>query len=362
MADYFPRLPEPLTHHILSFLPFKEIGRTCVLSKYWNSIWCNYPNLDFYMVEKDVNNWAKENPEKALFDYVKNSFDKFLDGRPFIQKFCLQIECCTMGRGLTRKLDRWLRVSVNKNVARLVLRTKNLLSPFRYSVPQHVFIAQTLEVLDLFWCTLDTDCIVRIDLPRLELLSLSHCWNSGDKLLQKIVCGSPKSKHIVISWCQGGQPMHSISVPKLVSVAMRLEVLDLSVCTLEEHRFVGIGFPCLEKVFFKNCKFVGNNLLERILSACGPSMKHISISWCKGIGRSLSVSCKPLLKGFFLRCDDEFERIKIDAPSLRTFSYESTNAACVIDLMSCTNLENLYGSIGKSLNHPASALLLLHKI
>nr|GLL33332.1 F-box protein At5g03100-like isoform X1 [Ipomoea trifida] len=177
----------------------------------------------------------------------------------------------------------------------LVLRTKNLWFSSRYYVPQHVFIAQTLEVLDLSFCTFDTYRIVHVDLPHLETLSLSRCWILGDKLLQKIVCG--------------------------------------------------------------------NNLLEKVLSACGPSMKHISISWCKGIGSvSLSDSCKPLLKGFFLRCDDEFKRIKIDAPNLRTFSYESTNAACVIDLTSCTNLENLYGGIGKSLNHPASALLLHHKI
>ncbi|XP_031121092.1 putative FBD-associated F-box protein At5g38570 [Ipomoea triloba] len=365
MPDYFPRLLEPLIHHILSFLPFKEIGRTCVLSKYWNSIWCNYPNLDFYMVAKNHDKrWSKENSEKAIFDYMNNSFDQFLDGRPFIQKLALHIECWTVGRALTTKLDRWLHLLVDKNVSMLVLRTKTLWSPPRYYVPQHVFIARTLEVLDLSFCTLDTCHIVHVDLPSLETLSLSRCWILGDKLLQKIVCGSPKTKHIVISCYLGPPPVCSISIPNLVSVAMRLEVLDLSGCILEEHCFVGIEFPSLERLVLRNCRFVGNNLLEKILSACGPSMKHISISWCKGIGGSisLSVSCKPLLKGFFLRCDDEFKRIKIDAPNLRTFSYESSNVACVIDLTCCPNLENLYGRIGKTLNHPASALLLHHKI
>lgn len=45
--------------------------------------------------------------------------------------------------------------------------------------------------------------------------------------------------------------MCSLFIRNLVSVTMRLEVLDLSGCILEEHCFVGIEFPSLERLFFK---------------------------------------------------------------------------------------------------------------
>nr|GMD19500.1 F-box protein At5g03100-like isoform X1 [Ipomoea batatas] len=43
MVDYFSMLPDPLIHHILSFLPFQDIVRTCTLSKDW------YANLHTLM-------------------------------------------------------------------------------------------------------------------------------------------------------------------------------------------------------------------------------------------------------------------------------------------------------------------------
>ncbi|RAL43084.1 hypothetical protein DM860_009866 [Cuscuta australis] len=49
--EFFSVLPESVIHHILSFLPFKHIGRTSVLSKAWNRIWLNYPNIHLVLHE-----------------------------------------------------------------------------------------------------------------------------------------------------------------------------------------------------------------------------------------------------------------------------------------------------------------------
>lgn len=191
-------------------------------------------------------------------------------------------------------LDRWLCLSVDKNVSMLVLKT-DIMSPLGYSVPHQIFVAQTMKRLDLSKCTLVEDRIAHIDLPRLEKLWLTQCWILGDNLLQNMVCASPNNKHLLISRCTGAQVQCSLSVSKL----RRLEVLDLSGCSLKEHPFAGIELPCLKKLFFVRCHFEGDNLLQKILCACGPNAIHISISWCTGIGPSLSVSCKPLLKCVF---------------------------------------------------------------
>ncbi|XP_026433494.1 F-box/LRR-repeat protein At3g59200-like [Papaver somniferum] len=45
--DRIGELPEPLIHHILSFLPIKSIASTTILSKKWNNLWLSLPVLDF---------------------------------------------------------------------------------------------------------------------------------------------------------------------------------------------------------------------------------------------------------------------------------------------------------------------------
>ncbi|XP_019168530.1 PREDICTED: putative F-box/LRR-repeat protein At4g15060 [Ipomoea nil] len=277
MADDFLRLPESLIQHILSFLPFKEIGRTCVLSKYWNNIWCIYPNLNFRLLDNEKLDNQVENPEHPFLDRVENSLGKCLARRRFIKEVCIEIRTRLEVKTLTPKLDRWLGLALDKNVSKLVLNIVNtrwlvLTPPVTYSVPEQVFVARTLEVLDLSRCTIEENCFVCIELPNLEKLSLSLCRFIGDNLLQKIVCAFPK-------------------------------------------------------------------------------MKHLSISQCKGEGRSLSVSCKSQLTCFFLKSSNEFERVQINVPSLHTFSFGSENAACAIDVTGCTNLRELYldGVIGMDL-------------
>ena len=47
-VDKISELPEPILHHILSFLRFKEVVRTCVLSKKWERVWLTHPVVEIY--------------------------------------------------------------------------------------------------------------------------------------------------------------------------------------------------------------------------------------------------------------------------------------------------------------------------
>ncbi|GAY38608.1 hypothetical protein CUMW_037960 [Citrus unshiu] len=45
--DRISNLPEPIQHHILSFLSFKHVVKTSVLSKTWAQVWRKFPFLVF---------------------------------------------------------------------------------------------------------------------------------------------------------------------------------------------------------------------------------------------------------------------------------------------------------------------------
>ncbi|KAH7862041.1 hypothetical protein Vadar_034024 [Vaccinium darrowii] len=46
-GDRISGFPEPVIHHIMSFLPPEDVIRTGSLSKTWYSLWSTYPNLEF---------------------------------------------------------------------------------------------------------------------------------------------------------------------------------------------------------------------------------------------------------------------------------------------------------------------------
>ncbi|KAI3965602.1 hypothetical protein MKX01_010559 [Papaver californicum] len=90
--DRISKLPDPLVHHILSFLPTKCVVSTSILSKGWKYVWVSVPILDF-------RNWE---PPRILFtsykDYDKQAVivetDKFMDfvDRVLVQRNMLNIK------------------------------------------------------------------------------------------------------------------------------------------------------------------------------------------------------------------------------------------------------------------------------
>ncbi|KAI9178247.1 hypothetical protein LWI28_024319 [Acer negundo] len=46
-VDRLSEFLDPILHHILSFLPFRQVVQTCVLSKRWEKIWHSSPDLEF---------------------------------------------------------------------------------------------------------------------------------------------------------------------------------------------------------------------------------------------------------------------------------------------------------------------------
>ncbi|KAF9592096.1 hypothetical protein IFM89_011934 [Coptis chinensis] len=53
-VDRISDLPDPMIHHIFSFLDMREVVQTSILSKRWTHLWKSTPNLDFYLSQYNI--------------------------------------------------------------------------------------------------------------------------------------------------------------------------------------------------------------------------------------------------------------------------------------------------------------------
>ncbi|XP_030969760.1 putative F-box/FBD/LRR-repeat protein At3g59240 [Quercus lobata] len=106
MMDRISDLPELILHHILSFLPRKEVSKTCLLSKEWNCVWASFPILDF-----DRDEFVK--PDMCYpyghIDFMKSvhkSLRRFIERDLQMQKF--KLHTTLVNFRLAALVDKWI--------------------------------------------------------------------------------------------------------------------------------------------------------------------------------------------------------------------------------------------------------------
>ncbi|PQP98865.1 F-box/LRR-repeat protein [Prunus yedoensis var. nudiflora] len=104
IVDRFSDLPVGVAHHILSFLPFKDIGQVGCVSKRCLELYLSYPSLIFNPSHHQRNNmWRR----LEAFNY----FDKFLANRDSNKIECLRISWDYHSVKFAREFNELLRIS-----------------------------------------------------------------------------------------------------------------------------------------------------------------------------------------------------------------------------------------------------------
>ncbi|PIA32014.1 hypothetical protein AQUCO_04700117v1 [Aquilegia coerulea] len=131
--DYLSDLPDGVLHHVLSFLPIKDVIRTSFISRRWRYLWTSVPTLDF--------NGLVFSPKPKFINFV----DSVLHRRDNcgIQKFCLRFGgyYCT-----STHAHAWILAAINHNVQELGLSFYALNS---FELPREIFTCRSLTVLTL---------------------------------------------------------------------------------------------------------------------------------------------------------------------------------------------------------------------
>ncbi|XP_024960438.1 F-box/LRR-repeat protein At4g14103-like [Cynara cardunculus var. scolymus] len=192
--DVISQLPDCILHHILSFIPTKDVVKTSILSKRWNNLWTSVPNLDFddallYASEMD----GRDPPEVACFmNFVERVL--LLRDASNMEKFRLSCRVCFNAS----RIHSWISAAIMHNVHELDLC---LFAEDPSVLPRSMFSSVSLTILKI-----EMNCILELPnsvcLPYLKILHLSLVTFMDDESTQKLFSGCRILEELVMLDCE----------------------------------------------------------------------------------------------------------------------------------------------------------------
>ena len=204
--DMFSLLPDALLLVIVSFLPFKEAARTCILSKSWLKMWQSTKNVEFNeldLVKVGESDETKEAQRRAFINFITNWIAHYKDR--VVDKLSLKvsppencsdaIRSCVAFAAKSGMKELELDFSSPKweendfdgpkalvELPRHVYRHGTLESFKLYScsfVMPDLLIFQALKDVSFGWIKLDSSTLQTLlsTCKLIENLSLKKCWN-----------------------------------------------------------------------------------------------------------------------------------------------------------------------------------------
>ncbi|KAH7859869.1 hypothetical protein Vadar_006453 [Vaccinium darrowii] len=155
-SDCLVKLPEPLLHHILSYLSMNDVIRTSVLAKRWRYLWLYVPCLTFSPMMKMIRS------EEVAFINRSLLLHKSLNVQKLNITFYYSTEALV--------LDSWIHFALTRNVNQLYLDfTRCSSHSSKYTLHDIIFKCSSLTVLALKSCRIQLP--VKIKLSSLKTLS-----------------------------------------------------------------------------------------------------------------------------------------------------------------------------------------------
>ncbi|KAF3651140.1 hypothetical protein FXO37_18154 [Capsicum annuum] len=326
--DRISKLPEPILHHILSFLHAKDAARMSTLSKVWDSAWNSLPYLNFgdksFSKSKDILRLLRA-VDQALANRKKHKIS--------IQKFSLWLphyhELCYVSS--------WINMLIACNVKELKLRVNRPVyeGVLDYnSLTEAIFDAKTLNVLSLDGFNIEMpsdDGMIKftslrelhlsdvfLDEQFLQALCTSSC-NLEDFSLQDFdglasfqvaETSLPKLKRVNLKNCP--------SVFQLVDIAS-INIEDLKISTIDGNlKVVKITACKALKTLHLNEVAVTDKWLEDLFSSL-PNLEILGLLGCEAL-KMMKITSDELKQLTVFYCSNLIS-VELDTPNLMKFHY-----------------------------------------
>ncbi|KAK9285208.1 hypothetical protein L1049_024396 [Liquidambar formosana] len=344
-VDRISNLPDHVIHHILFFLPTKDIICTSIVSKRWVHLFATFPIIDL-------------NEEWYLNFDVPSCRERFLDSmrltllrRSMMHLDTLQI--CTVllhDNLLDFLLDRFIALAMRGNVRVLDLEfaTKRHTIPEEecnacYVLPRIIFSAGSCLV-----CLMVEGCIFKVynamNFQSLKTLSMVNT-HIRDEMLMEMICCCPSIESLTLERCHGLKTIRVFN-GKLEHLRIRscreLEAFEMDVPSLQSFKYkasrylVGqieiLGFKTTSNSSFSSLTtFVLTHvkmtaeIFQHMISSF-PQLVIITLKFCEIVKRPKIVFAK--LKKFMVEDCNFRDKVDIMAPDLEYLTYVDNLRGC----------------------------------
>ncbi|KAJ9175209.1 hypothetical protein P3X46_013786 [Hevea brasiliensis] len=267
-VDYISELPEHILHHILSFLPIKQITRTSALSKTLFQVWKTSPILEFNFYALFNGNQdryycqdfeIRERNIQQLYNFVEQILLSRCKQMDNLIKFTLVVTFIYERPEMVSTMDRWIGYALKSNAKHLKIQVgpSNDDENYKYCVPQTVLNAMSIQVLDLSHCKLHLPSIGNIKLPFLKKLSLTVVF-ADDDVISKLIVGSPLIEDMSFITCYGIKSLQIFDLVNLIQFCAKdivhFERLKMETPNLHSFTLQGPTWPSVLKNYIIPCE------------------------------------------------------------------------------------------------------------
>ncbi|KAJ0015251.1 hypothetical protein Pint_19730 [Pistacia integerrima] len=316
--DRISALPDLVLHHILSFLSLKQAVRTSVLSKSWKETWHTCPIL--VLDEHSHGDFARAKEElKCIEQTLLNRHMEMIS----LRKLMISFSCFWNDPEFAALVDRCVCFAIGSNVKELKLQL-----PFfwgRYNLPQIVFCAKSIDVLELYHCNLSRPRIgVQLSLRKLCLVGV--CVD--DQMIGNLFARCPLIEYLTIESSKGFKSLELFSLSELheVEISNNVELEKVEINALNVHSVTITDMEtCVINIA---CYF---SLLQ-----------FLSIAYCRKL-RSIKIS-SPSLKELVINGSDLVE-VKLETPNLSIFRFRGLPISFTSNAMALSETDlYIYGN------------------
>lgn len=222
--DRISKLPEPLIHHVLSFLPIKYAVSTTILSKRWKNLWISMPVFDFldwrsitYAPGTEGGDFKLHQETNRFMDFLDNTLFSNNNASSTIQRFHLN---CDNEHFDASRVREWITALIKRKVRELNLMVN---CPRSNLVPVDLFICESLTILDFdFGKEQVLEFPQSISLPKLKVLRLSYVLFKDKALAQQFFSNCPTLEELVLCRCRRNDlDVLFFSAPRLKFFALK---------------------------------------------------------------------------------------------------------------------------------------------
>ncbi|PON81931.1 F-box domain containing protein [Trema orientale] len=357
--DRLSDLPEPIIHHVMSFLPTKSVTRFSALSRRLSSAWHSFPIINF---DSDLaSSFLLAASKQTFLDFgvasVQRRRRRRLSSDCDLQRFRFRAPLGRCGDEENDDVGEIVSFALEERVKQLTLDCRPECKHGKVEppvLPEAVFSSKSIKTMELYGLKLRSSSdegLILVSCPLMEDLTIGECTTipsltDSSSTTVKVSCG--KLKTLRFENCRGIQ---------------RIQVDDGAVrrTTLESFSFVSRSHDYHCEIDLSSCKSLKSLELKNVHIVSDEwfsgqvsqlvSLESLKLTSCGGL-KSIVCRCNNSLKIMDLNDCWTLENIEVVSLNLEFFRYSTVSSGIIsdsrvisnsrkFDIRGCVFLKNL---------------------